>query len=282
MTAYVATRWYRSPELLVAPVYGKKVDMWAVGCIMAEMLTGEPLFPGDNLVEQIDTIQQVLGSFPLALKSLMKDNTGLREAKLREIPKPETLEKRFRGKVCPEGLLLLKSLLELDPAMRPDAETALSQVYFESVREKRQKEPSPTPIPEKRVHSSTYRTSKYAQLEEEEIQGRHPSHSNERTSQVRTNIMYGQLDNSQILVSPAEEKRRVFGGRLGLTLKDSQQVPPRKEGSASRKDESKQEPIDLRSLAGKKKSIIDPKKSSSNLKMFRISTINLSRRRRRV
>ena len=76
LTSYVATRWYRSPELLVSPAYGKKVDVWAVGCIMAEMLDGEALFPGDNLIEQIDCIQKVLGNFPPSLKALMKEVGG--------------------------------------------------------------------------------------------------------------------------------------------------------------------------------------------------------------
>lgn len=73
LTNYVATRWYRSPELLITPMYGKQVDIWAAGCIMAEMVDGEALFPGDNLLEQIDCIQKVLGNFPASLKALMKD-----------------------------------------------------------------------------------------------------------------------------------------------------------------------------------------------------------------
>lgn len=73
LTNYVATRWYRSPELLITPAYGKKVDLWAAGCIMAEMIDGEAIFPGDNLLDQIDCIQKVLGNFPASLKALMKD-----------------------------------------------------------------------------------------------------------------------------------------------------------------------------------------------------------------
>lgn len=46
LTDYVATRWYRPPELLVGEDYGKPVDVWAAGCIMAEMVDGQPLFPG--------------------------------------------------------------------------------------------------------------------------------------------------------------------------------------------------------------------------------------------
>ena len=48
MTDYVATRWYRPPELLVGGEYGKEIDMWAVGCIMCELIDGNPLFPGQN------------------------------------------------------------------------------------------------------------------------------------------------------------------------------------------------------------------------------------------
>ena len=54
MTDYVATRWYRPPELLLgSDNYGQDVDMWAVGCIMGEMITGEPVFPGESDVDQL-------------------------------------------------------------------------------------------------------------------------------------------------------------------------------------------------------------------------------------
>lgn len=46
VTDYVATRWYRPPELLVGGDYGKEIDMWAVACIMCELIDGNPLFPG--------------------------------------------------------------------------------------------------------------------------------------------------------------------------------------------------------------------------------------------
>ena len=47
-TSYVATRWYRAPELLVGDLYGKPVDIWAIGCIFVELLTGAPLFTGES------------------------------------------------------------------------------------------------------------------------------------------------------------------------------------------------------------------------------------------
>uniref|UniRef100_A0A8C2Z3A0 Cyclin-dependent kinase-like 2 n=1 Tax=Cyclopterus lumpus TaxID=8103 RepID=A0A8C2Z3A0_CYCLU len=61
-TDYVATRWYRAPELLVGDTkYGKPVDVWAVGCLLLEMLTGQPLFPGDSDLDQIYHIVRCFG-----------------------------------------------------------------------------------------------------------------------------------------------------------------------------------------------------------------------------
>lgn len=63
MTNRVITLWYRPPELcLGTEQYGLEVDMWSAGCILAEMLTGKPLFPGKDEVEQVKLICSVLGS----------------------------------------------------------------------------------------------------------------------------------------------------------------------------------------------------------------------------
>lgn len=55
LTEKVSTRWYRAPELLFGlSNYGFAVDIWSVGCIFGELLTGAPLFPGDHNQDQID------------------------------------------------------------------------------------------------------------------------------------------------------------------------------------------------------------------------------------
>ena len=59
LTDYVATRWYRAPELLLSNNYGKEVDIWAIGCILGELSDGEPLFPGDSEIDQLFCIQKV-------------------------------------------------------------------------------------------------------------------------------------------------------------------------------------------------------------------------------
>ena len=59
LTDYVATRWYRSPELQLTNKYGKPSDVWAVGCIMAELASGDPLFPGEDRFDQLYLITKV-------------------------------------------------------------------------------------------------------------------------------------------------------------------------------------------------------------------------------
>lgn len=63
LTEYVATRWYRAPELLLgAQSYGLEIDLWAVGCIMGELIDGNPVFPGDSDLEQLYIIGKICGS----------------------------------------------------------------------------------------------------------------------------------------------------------------------------------------------------------------------------
>lgn len=61
-TDYVATRWYRAPELLVGDTqYGTPVDVWAIGCVFAELVRGDALWPGRSDVDQLYLIRRTLG-----------------------------------------------------------------------------------------------------------------------------------------------------------------------------------------------------------------------------
>ena len=63
-TDYVATRWYRAPELCGSffTKYTPAIDIWSIGCIFAEILNGKPLFPGKNVVHQLEIITDLLGT----------------------------------------------------------------------------------------------------------------------------------------------------------------------------------------------------------------------------
>ncbi|XP_074083299.1 mitogen-activated protein kinase 11 isoform X3 [Macrotis lagotis] len=63
MTGYVATRWYRAPEIMLNWMhYNQTVDIWSVGCIMAELLKGKALFPGNDYIDQLKRIMEVVGT----------------------------------------------------------------------------------------------------------------------------------------------------------------------------------------------------------------------------
>jgi cyclin-dependent kinase-like len=70
----VATRWYRAPELLVGDTqYGPPVDIWAIGCVFAELLTGQALWPGRSDVDQLYLIRKTLGQLLISIVLHSKD-----------------------------------------------------------------------------------------------------------------------------------------------------------------------------------------------------------------
>ncbi|GCC24505.1 hypothetical protein chiPu_0002906 [Chiloscyllium punctatum] len=60
---YIQSRFYRSPEVILGCQYGLAIDMWSFGCILAELYTGHPLFPGENEIEQLACIMEILKDF---------------------------------------------------------------------------------------------------------------------------------------------------------------------------------------------------------------------------
>jgi len=62
LTDYVATRWYRAPEILLGSTrYTKGVDIWSIGCILGEMVSNRPIFPGNSTMNQLEKIIEVTG-----------------------------------------------------------------------------------------------------------------------------------------------------------------------------------------------------------------------------
>ena len=136
MTDYVATRWYRAPELLLSGGrYGPDVDFWAVGCIMGELADGKPLFPGHNETDQINCIIKVLGNLPEELENMFSKNPIFEGKKLLHVSRPESLERRYLRKLGPTAIDFLKGLLQLDPKKRLNAETVFNHKYFANYKE---------------------------------------------------------------------------------------------------------------------------------------------------
>ena len=133
LTDYVATRWYRSPELLITNgYYGPEVDYWAIGCIMGELADGEPLFPGENETDQLHCIQKVLGNLPQNQVDMFYRNPLYNGKNLLDVDRPETLERRYIGKLPKIAINFMKGLLELDPNKRLNGKTVFSHPYFEN------------------------------------------------------------------------------------------------------------------------------------------------------
>lgn len=135
MTEYVTTRWYRAPEIIVGwPTYSNAVDMWAVGCILAELLGRTPLFPGTDSSHQLVLIANKLGrpsmSFIEAARKLAyKDYLFNMEQENCLISSLATAH----STADPIALDLLSQLLTWDPTERLSAHRALRHPYLHSL-----------------------------------------------------------------------------------------------------------------------------------------------------
>ncbi|XP_067434714.1 serine/threonine-protein kinase MAK isoform X2 [Thunnus thynnus] len=129
-TDYVSTRWYRAPEVLLrSSTYSSPIDLWAVGCIMAELYTLRPLFPGNSEVDEIFKICQVLGT----VKKLdWPEGYHLASAMNFRFPQcVPTHLKTLIPNASNEAIALMKDLLQWDPKKRPTAVQSLRYPYFQ-------------------------------------------------------------------------------------------------------------------------------------------------------
>ncbi|KAF9895371.1 MAPK protein hog1 [Aspergillus nanangensis] len=130
MTGYVATRYYRAPEIMLTwQQYSYGVDMWSVGCILAEMIKGTPLFPGRNHIDQFATITQLLGNPPPQVVERIYSKNTLKF--IESLPPRERipLSSILNDSADREAINLLERMLHLDPYQRIPAADALSHPY---------------------------------------------------------------------------------------------------------------------------------------------------------
>ncbi|XP_056290719.1 serine/threonine-protein kinase MAK isoform X9 [Pseudoliparis swirei] len=129
-TDYVSTRWYRAPEVLLrSATYSSPIDLWAVGCIMAELYTLRPLFPGNSEVDEIFKICQVLGTVK---KTDWSEGHQLASAMNFRFPQcVPTHLKTLIPNASNEAITLMRDLLQWDPKKRPTAVQVLRYPYFQ-------------------------------------------------------------------------------------------------------------------------------------------------------
>ncbi|KAG6388286.1 hypothetical protein SASPL_153488 [Salvia splendens] len=135
MTEYVVTRWYRAPELLLnCSDYTAAIDVWSVGCILAEIMTREPLFPGKDYVHQLRLITELLGTPDEAsLKFLRSDNARRYVKQLPQYPK-QNFAARFPS-MSPLALDLLAKMLVFDPDQRITVDDAICHPYLSTLHD---------------------------------------------------------------------------------------------------------------------------------------------------
>lgn len=129
LTDYVATRWYRAPEILLGSnKYTKGVDMWSMGCILAELILGKPFFPGTSTLNQLDRVLEVTGRpRPEDIEAIQ---SPLAQTMLESLPPTKTRRLRDVFPTASEDALdLLKNLLHFNPNKRLTAEQALAHPY---------------------------------------------------------------------------------------------------------------------------------------------------------
>lgn len=143
--SYICSRYYRAPELIFgATDYTTNIDVWSAGCVFAELMLGQPIFPGDSGVDQLVEIIKVLGT--PTREQIKEMNPNYTEFKFPQI-KAHPWQKVFRARTSPEAIDLVSRLLEYTPSARITPLQACAHTYFDELREPGTKLPSGRDLP---------------------------------------------------------------------------------------------------------------------------------------
>jgi len=143
--SYICSRYYRAPELIFgATNYTCDIDVWSAGCVLAELMLGQPIFPGDSGVDQLVEIIKLLGT--PSKEAIKEMNPNYTEFKFPTI-KAHPWGKVFKSKTPESAIALCAALLEYSPKKRINAFEALTHSFFDELRVEGQKLPSEGPLP---------------------------------------------------------------------------------------------------------------------------------------
>ncbi|CAN1300574.1 Mitogen-activated protein kinase 4 [Linum perenne] len=143
---YVVTRWYRAPELLLnCSEYTAAIDIWSVGCILGEVMTREPLFPGKDYVHQLRLITELIGSPDDASLGFLRSDNARRY--VRQLPqfRKQNFSTRFPS-MSPGAVDLLEKMLVFDPNKRITVDDALCHPYLSVLHDINDEPVSPAPF----------------------------------------------------------------------------------------------------------------------------------------
>ncbi|KAI8882080.1 Pkinase-domain-containing protein [Backusella circina FSU 941] len=142
--SYICSRYYRAPELIFgATNYTLAIDIWSTACVMAELILGQPFFPGDTAIDQLVEIIKILGT--PSKPEIAAMNASYVEHRFPQI-KPHPLAKIFTT-ATPDAVDLLSRMLQYDPSKRITAIEALCHPFFDSIRDPTTTLPDGQPLP---------------------------------------------------------------------------------------------------------------------------------------
>ncbi|KAF7966105.1 hypothetical protein HWV62_10210 [Athelia sp. TMB] len=132
MTEYVATRWYRAPEIMLSFAnYTTDIDVWSVGCILAELLGGKPILKGKDYVDQLNQILHYLGT--PSEDTMRRVGSPRAQDYIRSLPiKPKVPFSTLFPHANPHAIDLLSHMLCFDPAKRISCDEALRHPYLQA------------------------------------------------------------------------------------------------------------------------------------------------------
>ena len=135
------SKWYRAPEAILSPEsYDKPVDIWSIGCILAELLGRQPLFPADNYLDELQKIISVLGS-PSENDLEFISDQKIKSFVLRLAKRTKQSFNLMFSNANPVALDLLGKMLTFNPKKRYTVEQCISHPYFEGLHDP-EKEPT--------------------------------------------------------------------------------------------------------------------------------------------
>ncbi|XP_062500589.1 glycogen synthase kinase-3 beta-like [Corticium candelabrum] len=131
--SYICSRYYRAPELIFgATDYTSEIDVWSAGCVLAELMLGQPIFPGNSGVDQLVEIIKILGT--PTREQIKEMNPNYTDFKFPQV-KPHPWSKVFRPRTPPDAASLVSKLLEYTPFKRLNPLEACAHSFFNELRE---------------------------------------------------------------------------------------------------------------------------------------------------
>lgn len=144
--SYICSRYYRAPELIFgSTMYNQAIDVWSVGCVIAELLVGQPLFPGESGVDQLVEIIKVLGT--PTRDQIASMNPNYSEFKFPQI-KANPWAKLFRKNTDQQAIDLISKILVYDPKRRLKPFEAMVHSYFDELKKEGTTLPNGSPLPD--------------------------------------------------------------------------------------------------------------------------------------